>query len=190
MHLRDPPVGQYQFLRLTAFTAGHGWVCRTSCSNIQNGVGLSSFGTMVDASERLGVLLMQESVHYPTCDYLSRIHAKVEGDGSPSSNKKRKSLFGAEGSDHESSSAAPATPAMPQRTGEDGTVTQINKQWREKICEWAYQGECDAMHMCMPRSRPGEFGGRGSHRSVANVRPCPSLPRPQSSTTSICTERS
>ena len=108
---------------------------------------------MVDASERLQVLLRQEATIYMTSDYLSRMQKGKPQDveqlepspednasspGSP--NKKRKSLSSHNGS-------CPSDPAPPGQSSADGSSnSQINKHWREKICEWAYQGKYNANH--------------------------------------------
>ena len=94
---------------------------------------------MIDAAERLEVLLKQEEDHYLTSDYLSKIHLKDVDDErdepvSPSSNKKRKALSGTVDNLNETPLSNPAHP-------EESATSQINKQWREKICEWAYQGK-------------------------------------------------
>ena len=90
---------------------------------------------MVDASERLQVLLSQEASIYKTTDYLSRmqLQAKMEAGGSTvdSPSKKRKSIDGE--TVHKSSPSVASD-------GDGTSSTTINKHWREKICEWAYQG--------------------------------------------------
>lgn len=119
---------------------------------------------MVDAGERLQVLLTQEATNYQTCDYLSRMQgiAKAQetvveaaaGDqqssSDPSSPKKRKSwedLTSFEESDSQHSeqcrrtaSTTCASSAGAASVGSTSSSTShINKHWREKICEWAYQ---------------------------------------------------
>ena len=148
---------------------------------------------MVDAGERLQVLLMQETTHYQTSDYLTRMQTELE-IGSfdraaadvaaalaekqqqqqqqqqqqkipPSSPNKRKSwddLTSVEESlpkctSHKdqcrrtaattcASSVASASAgaveggSIPGDGSSAGSTSQINKHWREKICEWAYQG--------------------------------------------------
>ena len=104
---------------------------------------------MVDAAERLEVLLQQEASHYLTEDYLSKIRIKEvvdEGDVSPSSNKKRKSLSGAVDNNIDETPLGATVPN--QGGGEESLSSQINKQWREKICEWAYQGRYRVI--CVP----------------------------------------
>ena len=96
---------------------------------------------MVDAAERLEVLLRQEHNHYLTCDYLSRMHAnRVSGDCelSPSSTKKRNAWpSSGEGKDE----CSPGTRGSEFNGGcDESATTHMSKQWREKICEWAYQG--------------------------------------------------
>ena len=119
---------------------------------------------MVDASERLQVLLTQESTFYKTSDYLTRMQSdrllEAKRDNAttrcsnaeasnPTSTKKRKSLLSACEDDH-SSDACTGSPGSPKRhnsgssatSGSDGSSPSlINKHWREKICEWAYQGK-------------------------------------------------
>jgi hypothetical protein len=97
--------------------------------------------TMVDAVERLEVLLTQESSHYVTSDYLSRMQYQTSfGNVDGTSSKKRKTLSGSEDSNHEPSAATGTGVAM--NGGSDMSATsQINKQWRENICEWAYNGK-------------------------------------------------
>ena len=126
---------------------------------------------MVDnaaCTERLQVLLSQEANHYRTTDYLTRMQVDRENVGSsPSSNgepvgadgnnealpdsKRRKSAAVANG-DSPSSHA-------PSRNGDSSTsslagqsidgsaasASHINKHWREKICEWAYQGKAESI---------------------------------------------
>jgi hypothetical protein len=94
---------------------------------------------MVDATERLTVLLKQEKQFYGTSDFLARMQVMaqnsllpsgeaLDADGSaPPSPKKRKSEDGSNADAASSSST-------------DGSASVINKHWREKICEWAYQG--------------------------------------------------
>lgn len=91
---------------------------------------------MVDASERLQVLLSQEANIYRTSDYLTRmqLQAKMEVGGestNDSPSKKRKSIDGDVIEQPSSSGAS---------DGDGTSSTTINKHWREKICEWAYQG--------------------------------------------------
>ncbi|KAL3943918.1 MAG: hypothetical protein SGBAC_001995 [Bacillariaceae sp.] len=95
---------------------------------------------MVDAIERMSVLLTQEAVSYGSLDYLGRLQGlakdemalagePLDGDGSsPPSPKKRK---GADGEYTE-------VTAQGERFRGSSTSV-INKHWREKICEWAYQ---------------------------------------------------
>jgi hypothetical protein len=118
---------------------------------------------MVDASERLQVLLQQEST-YRTSDYLTRMQLQAATEEEelmdnpeenlqpqhqqPSGSKKRSTC----------SSSLPESPKPPKRlnSGSEGcsgaakngsgasasaSSNQINKHWREKICEWAYQGK-------------------------------------------------
>lgn len=127
---------------------------------------------MVDASERLQVLLRQEST-YQASDYLTRMRLQAEGEDvmdfpeeedlheetSSSGSKKRSTC----------SSSLPESPKPPKRlnsgstgagrtTGNDSSASasassnQINKHWREKICEWAYQGKpnkASSSHICL-----------------------------------------
>jgi hypothetical protein len=116
---------------------------------------------MVDASERLQVLLTQEERIYKTSDYLTRLQSPNYDDcrsmftptSSPSSPKKRKSLDGGimDGEDQEESTERQCHSAAAAATdceGSEGSATsQINKHWREKICEWAYQGR-NIDHRC------------------------------------------
>lgn len=120
---------------------------------------------MVDAGERLQVLLTQEATNYKTCDYLSRmqglakaqetvIAAAAGGDNmsssEPSSPKKRKSWDDLTSADQfdshhteqcrRTASTTCASSAGAASVGSSSSTTsQINKHWREKICEWAYQ---------------------------------------------------
>jgi hypothetical protein len=112
---------------------------------------------MVDASERLQVLLTQEERIYKTSDYLTRlqgiepclVQSTSNPKSSPSSPKKRKSLDddGMDGEDQEDSTdrecQAAATVTSAPGASEGSSNSQINKHWREKICEWAYQGTND-----------------------------------------------
>lgn len=109
---------------------------------------------MVDASERLQVLLKQEATIYVTSDYLSRMQSTKpmdaddtvpsdeDSESSPGSpNKKRKSLSCLE-------ETITNNPSPPGQTSADGSAnSQINKHWREKICEWAYQGKFQMMSL-------------------------------------------
>ena len=105
---------------------------------------------MVDAAERLQVLLSQEERIYRTSDYLNRIVTDVQMhvvlpvcpatsedcDSSPESpSKKRKSLASFTETD-----AHLVDPPLPGNS-DPSANTRINKHWREKICEWAYQGK-------------------------------------------------
>jgi len=124
---------------------------------------------MVDAGERLQVLLRQETRNYPTCDYLSRMQGIAKAQetvleaassadqfsSDPSTPKKRKSwgdltsIRSVDQTDSQhteqcrrtaSTASAPASSAGGASVGSSSTSTsQINKHWREKICEWAYQ---------------------------------------------------
>lgn len=165
---------------------------------------------MVDATERLQVLLAQEASTYRTTDYLTRIHEQQQLNGeslvsktmhadmeweeqgagpdsssdhassTSSSPKKRKSSWdddevdvGAEergpssdlcgrqgqtdvGSSSSFCSTAPSRSAAAGRANGNGgnhssasttssNSSLINKHWREKICEWAYQGKLDLL---------------------------------------------
>jgi septum formation topological specificity factor MinE len=85
---------------------------------------------MVDASERLQVLLSQEASIYRTSDYLARMQLQAKMDdtsANDSPSKKRKSIDEDVQSSHSN--------------GNGTSSTTINKHWREKICEWAYQGK-------------------------------------------------
>jgi hypothetical protein len=109
---------------------------------------------MVDANERLQVLLTQEETIYRTSDYLTRMQhdfsamdadATVPSDdnnelspGSP--NKKRKSLTNS-GDTSTGSSSPLQNGEAGHKSGDSNSNSQINKHWREKICEWAYQGK-------------------------------------------------
>lgn len=120
---------------------------------------------MVDAGERLQVLLRQEATNYQTCDYLSRMQGlakaqEIEAGSTadhqcttdPSSSpKKRKSWDDLTSVDEPNSqhteqcrrtaSTTCASSAGGASVGSASSGTsQINKHWREKICEWAYQG--------------------------------------------------
>eukprot|EP00529_Nitzschia_sp_RCC80_P020426 CAMPEP_0113485152 /NCGR_PEP_ID=MMETSP0014_2-20120614/24336_1 /TAXON_ID=2857 /ORGANISM="Nitzschia sp." /LENGTH=408 /DNA_ID=CAMNT_0000378789 /DNA_START=66 /DNA_END=1292 /DNA_ORIENTATION=- /assembly_acc=CAM_ASM_000159 len=148
---------------------------------------------MVDATERLEVLLSQEANTYRTTDYLTRIHEQQEellaraasaaavdmeweeeGDrsspsssnnssgradaaSSPSSPKKRKSSCDDDEIDLGTATTAAAATAeqrgpsserdgrqagqsaAPGAESATSNSSLINKHWREKICEWAYQ---------------------------------------------------
>jgi len=106
---------------------------------------------MVDASERLQVLLSQEENIYKTSDYLARMQIEsptVEpetdtpvsnGDGSFSPNsKKRKAMSRVEEPTQLSLQGGKEDSSV---VSEGSSASQINKHWREKICEWAYQGK-------------------------------------------------
>jgi hypothetical protein len=117
---------------------------------------------MVDASERLQVLLTQEATFYKTSDYLTRMQSEPEQSSEPtpmfsssssdaeasSLNKKRKSLL-CTNEDMNDVDTSPESPKAPKRinsgaastTSSEESSSQINKHWREKICEWAYQGK-------------------------------------------------
>ncbi|KAG7355418.1 cyclin-like protein [Nitzschia inconspicua] len=106
---------------------------------------------MVDASERLQILLTQEEVIYKTSDYLARMNLESVhrcsasfSSSSSTSPKKRKSceddVYEDEQESSSSSCVSPRCRDNDQVGDEEGTTsTQINKHWREKICEWAYQ---------------------------------------------------
>lgn len=64
----------------------------------------------------------------------------TRGKDPESPSKKRKSLSSIE---HNQREIPPPGQANPE-TDDDASVSpnsQINKYWREKICEWAYQGK-------------------------------------------------
>jgi hypothetical protein len=102
----------------------------------------------VDANERLQVLLSQEEAVYKTSDYLVRMNGKQQqsetgrsfsSPNTPNTPKKRKSCDDDLYAEEQSS----LSNAPEGRVEDDGSAsTQINKHWREKICEWAYQGTC------------------------------------------------
>lgn len=108
---------------------------------------------MVDAAERLQVLLTQEATVYRTSDYLTRMHIECHGttanasqssalhEDDARSNKKRKSWSNVieMGADNVSPPQH-MTGMVGGTTSERSSSTMINKHWREKICEWAYQG--------------------------------------------------
>jgi hypothetical protein len=108
---------------------------------------------MLDASERLQVLLSQEEVVYKTSDYLAKMNTQAQqqlngacdttrsiSPSSSTSPKKRKSCDDGDVCADEQS--PPSTRSSPGDDDDEGTSsTQINKHWREKICEWAYQGK-------------------------------------------------
>lgn len=113
---------------------------------------------MVDASERLQVILVQEEKNYKTSDYMTRMQGASEGnnaekrassspmdESSPSPSKKRKSLSCLEEAFAEESSFQNGrnNDSQSNDDGDGSSTSQINKHWREKICEWAYQGECE-----------------------------------------------
>lgn len=99
------------------------------------------FAKMVDATARLTVLLNQEDVFYRTSEYLERLQhlarrkeramSTSEDEGIPPSPKKRKA---------EDCTPEDESPFHIETPGGESPV--INKHWREKICEWAYQGKC------------------------------------------------
>ena len=115
--------------------------------------GLARNGTMVDTTERLQVLLAQEVAIYQTSDYLARMQTGAQQvvatakavdrhssfSEATTSPKKRKCF------DDDEEVAVDRSPSATacRGTGEDSgtSSTMINKHWREKICEWAYQGE-------------------------------------------------
>jgi hypothetical protein len=112
---------------------------------------------MVDASERLQVLLTQEENIYKTSDYMTRMKmgsqlmktdrgapSTTNGDESspPSAKKKRKSWSSQEEAAQQSSCQGTQISDMGSTCDSDGySTSHINKHWREKICEWAYQGK-------------------------------------------------
>jgi hypothetical protein len=110
---------------------------------------------MVDASERLQVLLTQEENIYKTSDYMTRMQMgsqlmkadrgalSTNGDeSSPPSAKKRKSWASLEEAAQQSSCHGTQTIDGESTCDSDGySTSHINKHWREKICEWAYQGK-------------------------------------------------
>ena len=115
---------------------------------------------MVDASERLQVLLVQEEAIYKTSDYLARLQAPTTMlDVNSSSPKKRKSWDDGDNGDcaEQSSTAGSADEDVrpPNAAGSEGSSsTQINKHWREKICEWAYQGTFYSHTLSFPIYKP------------------------------------
>jgi hypothetical protein len=120
---------------------------------------------MVDALERLQVLLTQETTHYFTSDYLNRrpeqtsssnpTESSISTSNTSSNPKKRKSLLTNHGehsistfSPCESSASSPNrhSAGLASKAGSSQEVSSsssagMNKQWREKICEWSYEGK-------------------------------------------------
>jgi hypothetical protein len=108
---------------------------------------------MVDETEqRVEVLLKQEASHYLTCDYLSSTTTRTHhsdtllagnGEASVPNSKKRKSPSYFE--DKNRQEVAPplrvVVGIVPPSEHGGSAESQIKKQWREKICEWAYQGK-------------------------------------------------
>lgn len=76
---------------------------------------LPNFGTMVDTNDQLHALWRQEASTYKTHEYLLRLQQQQQASSS--------SVAG---------------------SGDGSASSQgfINQRWRDKICEWAYQGEC------------------------------------------------
>jgi len=115
---------------------------------------------MVNAGERLQVLLTQEATHYQTCDYLSRMRGLAKAQvvvietaaaadqcsSEPSSPKKRKSWEDLNSVDQSKSQQtehcrqeATTSAGAGSVVSSSSSTSLINKHWREKICEWAYQ---------------------------------------------------
>jgi hypothetical protein len=106
---------------------------------------------MVDASERLQVLLTQEDRIYRTKDYISRMQQCVDlmdadapvssddGSSPESPSKKRKSPVSIPDNSPNRESLQPGA-----NSTDGSSNSQINKHWREKICEWAYQGKLNS----------------------------------------------
>ena len=96
---------------------------------------------MVDVSERLDVLLTQEECIYKTSDYLARLTRARETEELKEKDAK---LFEEE---------AFSTPIPKKRKCLSGKVLdcsfdddssssdQLSMLWREKICQWAYEGK-------------------------------------------------
>ena len=97
---------------------------------------------MVDVSERLDVLLTQEECIYKTSDYLAR---KTRARETEELKEKDAKLFEEE---------AFSTPTSKKRKCLSGKVLdcsfddddpsssdQLSMLWREKICQWAYEGK-------------------------------------------------
>jgi hypothetical protein len=115
---------------------------------------------MVDASERLHILLSQEKIIYQTSDYLTRMHSqaqyhhatsamdtsnKCSPSSSPSTSPKKRKSY-----DDDVNVVDQPSRATHNSAGDDeGSSTQINKHWREKICEWAYQGKYTSQYKAM-----------------------------------------
>ena len=120
-------------------------------------------------TERLHVLLTQEATHYRTTDYLTRMQADRENthlsnltagvdqedlpgtkrrksaatttnstDDLPSSNPEQATSNGENNRQRNNIGASFSTNG---RSDGSSSSPHINKHWREKICEWAYQGK-------------------------------------------------
>jgi hypothetical protein len=124
-----------------------------------------------DALDRLQVLLTQEATHYVTSDYLNRwpkqtssspsnptsasaVSSISSSNTSPNS-KKRKSLLANNDKNFistfytcDSNESYPkrhkngsAFTAGSGQKGPSSSSESMNTHWREKICEWSYQGK-------------------------------------------------
>ena len=99
---------------------------------------------MVDVTDRLNVLLKLEVNRYRTYDYLPRHvhHPFVSSEGYGCDSRKK---HNSSSTHHHNSSSAIAAKALPEVTTGYGASydasNMMNERWREKICEWAYQGK-------------------------------------------------
>ena len=115
---------------------------------------------MVDAvtcTERLQVLLAQDATHYRTTDYLSRMQADRDAadqrdqDASLPGSKRRKSTTNTNdlpsSSNPDNNGESSSSNGSSCNSSASASSSHINKHWREKICEWAYQGKSE--NLCL-----------------------------------------
>ena len=115
---------------------------------------------MVDAvtcTERLQVLLAQDATHYRTTDYLSRMQADRDAadqrdqDASLPGSKRRKSTANTNdlpsSSNPDNNGESSSSNGSSCNSSASASSSHINKHWREKICEWAYQGKSE--NLCL-----------------------------------------
>lgn len=96
------------------------------------------------------MLLTQEATIYRTSDYLARVHGNATFDAPPpeadgnapdTPSKRRKASSNMTEDSGRDSSSLKQTFGEESSAADYSTASLINKHWREKICEWAYQGK-------------------------------------------------
>ena len=89
--------------------------------------------------QRLLALLSQERTAYKTIDYLEHYHQErtTATEDDPTHHWSDDSQVTRSPKRQKNENEEPASTT----SSSSSTTTQLNRHWREKICEWSYQGE-------------------------------------------------